>query len=96
MPNGLSSSIRDNQGRDKVGAFLKMYRNINRVLTAYCLHCRVVTNLNVSITLATVTDSDGQAQTVASSAYHCKSCGLFVRSKEDTIPGLGDILCYGP
>ena len=59
MSNGISSSIRDNQERCKVGDFLKVYRNINRVLTAYCLHCRVVTNLSVSITLATVIDSDG-------------------------------------
>lgn len=96
MPPDLPSAIRDNHGRGKVGDFLKVYRNINRVLTAYCLHCRVVTNLSVSITLATVTDSDGQAQTVASRTYHCESCGSFVRSEEDTIPGLGDILCYGP
>jgi hypothetical protein len=96
MSKRISSAIRDNHGRGTVGDFLKVYRNINRVLTAYCLHCRVVTNLSVSITLVTVTDSDGQAQTVASRTYHCESCGSFVRSEEDTIPGLGDILCYGP
>jgi hypothetical protein len=83
MPSDLSSAIRGNQGRGKIGDFLKVYRNINRVLTAYCLHCRVVTNLSASITLATVTDLDGQAQTVASRTYHCESCGSFVRSEED-------------
>ena len=84
MSKRISSAIRDNHGRGTVGDFLKVYRNINRVLTAYCLHCRVVTNLSVSITLATVTDSDGQAQIVASRTYHCESCGSFVRSEEDT------------
>jgi hypothetical protein len=82
MTHEISSSIRDNQGREKVENFLKVHRNI-RAFTAYCLHCRVVTNLSVSITLATITDSDGQAHTIASRTYHCESCGLFVRSKED-------------
>jgi len=53
------------------------------VHTAYCPHCRVVTNLSVSVTLQTVTETDGKAETVASRTYNCESCHSFVRSEED-------------
>jgi hypothetical protein len=51
--------------------------------TAYCPHCRVVTNLRESITLLTIADADGQAETVSMRTYHCEACHSFVRSEED-------------
>lgn len=56
------------------------------VHTAYCPHCRVVTNLRVSIMPGIVTAPDGEEQLVTSKTYHCQACGLFVRSEEDAQP----------
>ena len=53
------------------------------VHTAYCPHCKVVTNLSVSIMPGIVTGPDGEEKLVTSKTYHCESCGLFVRGEED-------------
>jgi hypothetical protein len=52
--------------------------------TAYCPHCRAVTNLNVSITLRSINGPDGDEEIVVSRAYHCEACLFFVRSDEET------------
>ena len=51
--------------------------------TAYCPHCKVVTNLSVSILPEIATGADGEEKLVTSKTYHCESCGLFVRGEED-------------
>lgn len=51
--------------------------------TAYCPHCRAVTNLNVSITLRSIIGPDGDEEIVASRVYHCEACLFFVGSDED-------------
>ena len=53
--------------------------------TAYCPHCRTVTNLRVTTTLRIADDQKGTAETVVMSTYHCESCCSFVRSEEDVL-----------
>ena len=52
---------------------------------AYCPHCRIVTNLSVSITLRFIADADGKEETVVSRTYHCETCRSFVRNEEDEL-----------
>ena len=53
------------------------------VHTGYCPHCKVVTNLSVSIVHGVATGPDGEEKLVSSKTYHCESCGLFVMGEED-------------
>ncbi len=50
------------------------------LITAYCPHCRAVTNLSMSIIPNIVTGSDGTTKIATTRTYHCESCGVFVRS----------------
>lgn len=59
------------------------------VLATYCPHCRVITNLRAAVAPSIVTEPDGKEKIVASRAYQCESCGLFVRSEEDESSALG-------
>lgn len=70
----------------------KSHQNINIVHTAYCPHCRAVTNLSVSITLQTIPVPDGKTETLVSRTYHCESCCSFVRSEDDVslLAGYGE------
>ena len=51
--------------------------------TAYCPHCRAVTDLNISITLRSIQGPDGDEVIVASRVYHCEACLFFVHGDED-------------
>lgn len=51
--------------------------------SAYCPHCRAVTNLRESITPEIVTGPDGKEKIVFSKVYHCAVCGLFVKNYDD-------------
>ena len=51
--------------------------------TAYCPHCRAVTNLNESITVTFINGPDGSEEIVTPRVYHCEACLPFVRSGED-------------
>jgi hypothetical protein len=61
----------------KVDLSLQMY-------TAYCPHCRTVTNLSESITLQINPGPDGKTEMFVSRTYHCESCCSFVRSEDET------------
>lgn len=52
------------------------------VQSAYCPHCRTVTNLRVSTNLLIEPGPDGNAETVTVRTYHCEACCLFVRSEK--------------
>ena len=56
--------------------------------TAYCPHCRAVTNLNVSTTLMSVKGPDEDEEIVTSRVYYCEACLSFVRSDEDIAKSL--------
>jgi hypothetical protein len=53
------------------------------IYTAFCPHCRGITNLEVSIALTVVTEQDGEKKIVTSRIYHCETCHMFVRGAED-------------
>jgi hypothetical protein len=57
------------------------------VHTAYCPHCKVVTNLSVSVMPGIVTGPDGEEKLVTLKTYHCESCDLFVRGEKDEMSG---------
>lgn len=59
------------------------------VHTAYCPHCRAVTNLSVSVIPTIVTEPDGKEKIVSSRTYHCESCRSFVRSEENAKSEIG-------
>lgn len=58
--------------------------------TAYCPHCRTVTNLKSVDIPIIVTERSGEEKIVISRSYHCETCGLFVRSDEGNMASLGD------
>lgn len=66
------------------------YQNINIVHTTYCPHCRVVTNLSVSVALQTIPRPDGKTRMLISRTYHCESCYSFIRSENDVSSPTGD------
>ena len=51
--------------------------------TAYCPHCRTVTNLHMSISLRSISGTDGNTEMIVSKTYHCESCCSFVRSEDE-------------
>ena len=51
------------------------------VLATYCPHCRMVTNLKLSIVPRIVSEPEGE-KAIISRRYHCESCRLFVRCEE--------------
>ncbi len=51
--------------------------------TAYCPHCRTVTNLRVTSIPQIVARAEGSTETAILKIYHCESCRLFVRSEEE-------------
>ncbi len=61
----------------------KSLQNINIEHTAYCPHCKVVTNLQMTITLRKVPGREGKTELLTSRTYHCESCRSFVQSKDD-------------
>ncbi len=63
-----------------------MKQCITEKQTAYCPHCRAVTNLNVSITVRFINGPDGSEEIVTARVYHCEACLSFVRSDEDISP----------
>ena len=56
---------------------------MNQMQTAYCPYCRIVTNLNESITLQNIPGPDGKTETIVTRTYHCQSCCSFVRSEDE-------------
>ena len=85
MPPSLTSAIRDNQGHGKVGDFLKDKIQVGSKLSiAYCPNCRVVTNQSIVVIPSFITDPDGEEKLVTEKTYHCETCGLFVRSEEES------------
>jgi len=86
MAHDISSAIRDNQGRGKVGDFLKdKIQDGSNLSTAFCPHCMTVTNLRVSIISSIATEPDSKEKIVASRTYHCEACGIFVSAEEEPI-----------
>lgn len=63
------------------------------VHTTYCPHCRTVTNLSFVVIPCLTTDLDGKEEIVISRTYHCKACGLFVRSEENAMPEFSESFC---
>ncbi len=56
--------------------------DLNPTLTAYCPHCKTITSLAASSGLQTVIGTDGKAETVMMTTFHCETCRLFVRCEE--------------
>jgi hypothetical protein len=58
-------------------------QNIAEMRTAYCPHCRAVTNLRVSVSPRMITKPDGEEEIIFSRTYHCEACHTFVRGEEN-------------
>ncbi len=68
-------------------AFLEklMEQSIIAGKTAYCPHCRAVTNLEASITWRFVSGPNGGEEMVVLQEYHCEICHLFVHGDESPL-----------
>ncbi len=49
----------------------------------FCPHCRTASNIKITVTPRAIADKDGKMKTIITNAYHCESCGSFVRSIAD-------------
>ncbi len=68
---------------------LEMEQSVSTNRSAYCPHCRAVTNLRAFITVRFVSGTDGDKRIATSQEYHCEACNLFVRSDEELVTSHG-------
>lgn len=49
----------------------------------YCPLCRTAANMIATVTLKAIARKDDTMKTITTKAYHCGSCGFFVRSIDE-------------